>query len=131
MTAVGQITQVMGPVLDVKFGAGTLPSIYNALKVSNPAISDVEGNLTIEVAQHLGENTVRCIAMDTTEGLARGMDVTDTGGPIAIPVGPEVLGRIMNVIGEPVDELGPIGNTQTKSIHRAAPDFTAMSTEIQ
>jgi len=131
MTAVGQITQVMGPVIDVKFGAGTLPSIYNALKVTNPAISDVAGNLTVEVAQHLGENTVRCIAMDTTEGLARGMDVTDTGGPIAIPVGPEVLGRIMNVIGEPVDELGPIGNTQTQAIHRSAPDFTAMSTEIQ
>jgi F-type H+-transporting ATPase subunit beta len=131
MTAVGQITQVMGPVIDVKFGVGTLPAIYNALRVTNPAISDVADNLTVEVALHLGENTVRCIAMDTTEGLARGMTVTDTGGPIAIPVGPEVLGRIMNVIGEPVDELGPINNTITLPIHRPAPDFTAMSTEVQ
>jgi len=131
MTAVGKITQVMGPVIDVKFGAGTLPAIYNALKVTNPGISDQADNLTVEVAQHLGENTVRCIAMDTTEGLARGMSVSDTGGPIAIPVGPQVLGRIMNVIGEPVDELGPVNNTATLPIHRPAPDFTAMSTEVQ
>ncbi|MEE2829216.1 MAG: F0F1 ATP synthase subunit beta, partial [Myxococcota bacterium] len=131
MTAVGKITQVMGPVIDVRFGAGSLPAINNALKVSNPGISEAEDNLTVEVAQHLGENTVRCIAMDSTEGLARGMGVRDTGGPIAIPVGPEVLGRIMNVIGEPVDDLGPIGNANDLPIHREAPDFTAMSTEVQ
>ena len=131
MTAVGKITQVMGPVIDVEFGAGNLPSIFNALKVTNPGISEAADNLTVEVAQHLGENTVRCIAMDTTEGLARGMNVTDTGGPIAMPVGPEVLGRIMNVIGEPVDDLGPVGNNATLPIHRPAPDFTAMSNEVQ
>ena len=105
---VGKITQVLGAVVDIEFSGGSLPPIYNALKVTNPAISDKEGNLILEVAQHLGENTVRCVAMDTTEGLIRGMDATDTGTGITVPVGEETLGRVLNVIGEPVDEQGPI-----------------------
>src|SRR5690349_9402528 len=99
----GKITQVIGPVVDVEFPAGSLPPIYFALKVSNPAISDLPWNLVLEVAQHLGENTVRAIAMDSTEGLVRGMDVQNTGDNIKVPVGPQCLGRIINVIGEPVD----------------------------
>ncbi len=131
MSATGQITQVMGPVLDVQFEAGSLPAIYNALLVSNPGISDEADNLLIEVAQHLGENTVRCVAMDTTDGLARGMAVRDSGAPIRMPVGKEVLGRILNVIGKPVDELGPVNATATLPIHRPAPDFTAQSTAVE
>jgi len=127
----GRITQVMGPVLDVQFDQGQLPSISNALKISNPGISDQEGNLVVEVAQHLGENTVRCVAMDTTDGLSRGMAATDTGQPIKMPVGKEVLGRIVNVVGLPVDELGDVGATEFKAIHRDAPPFTAQSTEVQ
>ncbi len=130
-TAVGKITQVMGPVIDAEFPPGQLPNIMSALKVTNPAISDSADNLTVEVAAHLGENTVRCIAMDATEGLARGMHVRDTGAPIAMPVGREVLGRIINVIGEPVDSLGPVGATATAPIHREPPDFTAQSTDVQ
>ena len=102
----GKILQVIGPVIDVRFEAGHLPAIYNAIKVTNPSISDKEGNLIVEAAQHLGDNVVRCVAMDSTEGLVRGMDAIDTGGPITVPVGPATLGRVMNVIGEPADELG-------------------------
>jgi F-type H+-transporting ATPase subunit beta len=130
-TAVGKITQVMGPVIDVEFPPGQLPAILNSLKVTNPAINELKENLTVEVAAHLGENTVRCIAMDATEGLARGMGVRDTGRPIAMPVGREVLGRIINVIGEPVDDLGPINAKLTLPIHRDPPDFTAQSTDVQ
>lgn len=120
---VGKISQVMGPVVDVTFETTDLPPIFNAIKVSNPAISDKEGNLTLEVSQHLGEKTVRCIAMDTTDGLTRGMTATDTGDGIKVPVGKEVLGRIINVIGEPVDEAGPIQAKKYYPIHRSAPSF--------
>ncbi|MBJ95224.1 MAG: F0F1 ATP synthase subunit beta [Rickettsiales bacterium] len=130
-TASGEILQVMGPVLDVRFEQGQLPAIYNALTVTNPALSDAPDNLTVEVASHLGESTVRCIAMDSSDGLARGMKVTDTGGPIQMPVGKEVLGRILNVIGEPVDELGKVEATNFAPIHRDPPDFTAQSTDVQ
>lgn len=130
-TAVGKITQVMGPVIDAEFPPGQLPSIMSALKVTNPAIDDELENLTVEVSSHLGENTVRCIAMSATEGLARGMAVRDTGHPIAMPVGREVLGRIVNVIGEPMDDLGPIGAKLTAPIHRDPPDFTDQSTDVQ
>jgi len=130
-SASGQIIQIMGPVLDVQFQPGNLPAIYNALKVTNPAISDDADNLTIEVAQHLGENTVRCIAMDSTDGLGRGIEVRDTGAPISMPVGKEVLGRILNVTGDPVDQLGEVNATSYLPIHRAPPDFTAQSTEVQ
>jgi F-type H+-transporting ATPase subunit beta len=124
-TSVGTITQVIGAVVDVQFD-GALPSILNALKVD---IAD--RNLILEVAQHLGENTVRTIAMDTTDGLVRGTKVSDTGAPIAMPVGPETLGRILNVIGEPVDERGPVGATRFSPIHRSAPDFVDQSTEAE
>ena len=130
-TATGRVVQVMGPVLDVQFEAGSLPALYNALTVSNAAISDAPDNLVLEVAQHLGENTVRCIAMDATEGLSRGLVVRDTGEPISMPVGQQVLGRIMNVIGQPIDELGPIGESHRMPIHRAPPTFTEQSTEAQ
>jgi F-type H+-transporting ATPase subunit beta len=127
----GRITQVIGPVVDVEFEAGKLPEIYHALKVSNPAIDDREWNLVLEVAQHLGENTVRAIAMDATDGLVRGQDVLDTGKQIAMPVGPKTLGRIMNVVGEPVDEAGPIGADKEWGIHRPAPEFVDQSTKVE
>jgi len=129
--SMGKLTQVLGAVVDVEFSGGALPPIYNALKISNPAISDAQWNLVVEVAQHLGENTVRCIAMDTTEGLVRGMDVLDTGAGISVPVGEETLGRILNVIGEPVDEGGPVNAKKTSPIHRSAPEFVDQETKIQ
>jgi len=127
----GKLTQVLGAVVDVEFSDGTLPPIYNALKITNPAISDAQWNLVVEVAQHLGENTVRCVAMDTTEGLVRGMDVLDTGAGISVPVGEGTLGRILNVIGEPVDEMGPVKATKTSPIHRSAPEFVDQETKVQ
>ena len=121
----GRITQVIGAVVDVQFD-GHLPEILNALETTN------QGNrLVLEVAQQLGENTVRCIAMDTSEGLVRGQEVVDTGAPIAVPVGDGTLGRIMNVIGEPVDEAGPIPAETTRAIHQAAPTYAEQSTEAQ
>ncbi len=122
-TTTGKITQVMGAVVDVEFGDGHLPPIYNALKLSNASISDVENNLTLEVAQHLGDNVVRCIAMDTTDGLVRGTPVLDTGDMIRTPVGEGTLGRVLNVLGEPIDQAGPINATETLPIHRPAPTF--------
>jgi len=115
----------------VEFEEGELPPIFNALKLTNKAISDEEGNLVLEVAQHLGERTVRCVAMDSTEGLVRGTEVRDTGDVITVPVGPGTLGRIMNVIGEPVDEGGPVRATKRYPIHRPAPDFLDQATEVQ
>jgi F-type H+-transporting ATPase subunit beta len=128
--SVGKIVQVIGPVVDVEFEPGKLPAIMNALAVSNPAINDVEGNLVIEVAQHLGDNVVRCVAMDQTDGLVRGMDAKDTGNPILIPCGSNALGRIMNVVGRPVDGLGPIESDKHRSIHKPAPAFTEQDTEV-
>jgi F-type H+-transporting ATPase subunit beta len=122
---VGTITQVIGAVVDVRF-EGELPSILNALHVDNAGRM-----LVLEVAQHLGENTVRTIAMDTTDGLVRGAEVLDTGGPITMPVGPETLGRILNVIGEPVDERGPVNTNRRLPIHRPAPEFIDQSTEAE
>ncbi|HVO15657.1 MAG TPA: F0F1 ATP synthase subunit beta, partial [Alphaproteobacteria bacterium] len=122
---VGSITQVTGAVVDVHFD-GDLPAILNALHVQH------EGKtLVLEVAQHLGENTVRTIAMDTTDGLVRGQEAVDTGAPITVPVGPETLGRILNVVGEPVDERGPVTAKKMLPIHRAAPEFVEQSTEAQ
>jgi len=130
-TSVGKVVQVMGPVVDVQFDASELPAIYNALLLTNPAISDKEDNLTVEVAQHLGENIVRCIAMDSTDGLVRGTPVKDTGGPITMPVGSETLGRILNVIGEPVDEGEPVVTKERYPIHRSPPTFEEQSTSIE
>ncbi len=127
----GRITQVMGAVVDVEFSDGSIPPIYNALKISNSAINDQKWNLVVEVAQHLGENTVRCIAMDSTEGLVRGVEVMDTGEGITMPVGPETLGRLLNVIGEPVDEGPPINEKKRLPIHRSAPAFTDQETQVQ
>ncbi|HYL49577.1 MAG TPA: F0F1 ATP synthase subunit beta [Stellaceae bacterium] len=121
----GTIAQVIGAVVDVKF-EGELPAILNALRVQNQGKT-----LVLEVAQHLGENTVRAIAMDTTDGLVRGAEVVDTGSPIRVPVGPETLGRILNVIGEPVDERGPVNAKATSPIHKPAPEFTDQSTEAE
>src|SRR5947199_10082192 len=121
---VGTVTQVIGPVVDLEFPPGSLPHIFTALTLSNPGISDKADNLTVEVAQHLGENTARCIAMDSTKGLVRGQPVKNTGGPISMPVGKGVLGRILNVVGEPVDEKGPVHATRRLPIHREPPTFT-------
>ncbi len=127
----GKISQVIGAVIDVEFEPGKLPEIYHALRVTNPAIDDRENNLVLEVAQHLGENSVRTIAMDSTDGLKRGQVVIDTGKQICAPVGAKTLGRIMNVIGEPVDEMGPIGNEKEYAIHREAPSFENQSTKVE
>jgi F-type H+/Na+-transporting ATPase subunit beta len=127
----GRITQVLGPVIDVEFPPGGLPEVYTALKVSNPAISADADNLTVEVAAHLGENTVRCVSMDTTDGLSRGMSVKNTGAPIQVPIGPGTLGRILNVVGEPVDELGPVKATRYYPIHRPVPAFTDQSKKVE
>jgi F-type H+-transporting ATPase subunit beta len=127
----GKIVQVIGPVVDVEFPDGKLPKILNALKVTNPGISNAPDNLTLEVAQHLGESTVRAICMDTSDGLVRGMEARDTGAPIAMPVGPECLGRILNVIGEPVDEMGPVHTKKRMPIHRSAPTFQEQSTKVE
>jgi F-type H+-transporting ATPase subunit beta len=123
--SVGKVTQVLGAVVDVQFD-GELPQILNALHCQTD-----EGLLVLEVAQHLGESTVRTIAMDATEGLVRGKEVVDTGEPITVPVGPETLGRILNVVGDPVDERGPINAKQSLPIHRAAPEFVEQSTETE
>ncbi len=131
MSQSGKIVQVMGPVVDDEFPPGETPEVNTALRTTNAAIDDREDNLVLEVALHLGENTIRSIAMDTTDGLRRGQDVKNTGAPIQIPAGPETLGRIMNVIGEPVDERGPIGAKTTLPIHRAAPEFVEQSTSVE
>ncbi|MFM9842393.1 MAG: F0F1 ATP synthase subunit beta [Dongiaceae bacterium] len=122
---VGKITQVLGAVVDVQF-EGDLPAILNALHVQNQGRT-----LVLEVAQHLGEKTVRTVAMDTTDGLVRGQQAADTGAPITVPVGPETLGRIINVVGEPVDERGPVNAKKSYPIHRPAPEFVDQSTEAQ
>ena len=127
----GKVIQVMGPVVDVEFPPGELPEIYYALRLSNPSIDDRPDNLVIEVAQHLGENTVRCVAMDTTDGLVRGQPAKNTGSGIRVPVGAKTLGRIMNVIGDPVDERGPIGATESYPIHRPAPLFVDQATSVE
>ena len=122
---IGIITQVTGAVVDVSFEKD-LPAILNALQIDHQG-----SKLVLEVAQHLGENSVRTIAMDTTDGLVRGQEVLDTGAPITVPVGKETLGRILNVIGEPVDQRGPIKSKTTASIHQPAPEFVEQSTETE
>ncbi len=121
--ATGVITQVIGPVVDVRFPPGKMPEILTALRVTNASINDQPDNLVLEVAQHIGESTVRAIAMDSTDGLVRGLPVKDTGKPILVPVGKPTLGRIVNVIGEPVDEMGPVQAEKFYPIHREPPTF--------
>ncbi|MBX3019228.1 MAG: F0F1 ATP synthase subunit beta, partial [Bdellovibrionaceae bacterium] len=127
----GKVTQVLGPVVDVQFPASQMPPINTALRVSNKAINDQEYNLVLEVAQHLGDSVCRTIAMDSTEGLVRGAKVQSTGKMIQAPVGEGVLGRIVNVIGEPIDEAGPLKTTESWDIHRAAPKFEDQATATE
>jgi F-type H+/Na+-transporting ATPase subunit beta len=127
---VGKIVQVMGPVVDVEFEPGKLPTIYTALLITNPVIDDQTDNLVVEVAQHLGDNVVRTIAMDVTDGLVRGMEVRDTGKDIMMPVGEASLGRVLNVVGRPVDGLGPVSQEKMMPIHRQAPAFTEQDTSV-
>ena len=127
---IGKVVQVIGAVVDVEFSDGNLPDIFTALEIKNPNNSDAP-DLICEVAQHLGDNVVRTIAMDATEGLVRGMDVVDTGQPIMVPVGKAAVGRILNVIGRPVDELGPVNAEKYYPIHRPAPGFTDQNTKVE
>jgi F-type H+-transporting ATPase subunit beta len=127
----GLVKQVMGPVVDVEFEPGELPEILTALLITNPAIDDQEDNLVVEVAQHLGDNVVRTIAMDVTDGLVRGMEVRNTEKPITMPVGQAALGRVLNVVGKPVDGLGPVSHEKTLSIHRPAPKFTEQDVTVR
>lgn len=128
---IGKIAQVLGAVIDVEFEPGNLPPVLTALSITNPAIGDMEDNLIVEVAQHLGDNVVRCIGMDVTDGLQRGMAVKDTGSPIMMPVGEASLGRVLNVVGRPVDGLGPISQDKMLPIHRHAPAFTEQDTTVR
>jgi F-type H+-transporting ATPase subunit beta len=127
----GRVTQVIGNVVDVEFPEGPLPLIYTALLISNTGISDEEDNLVVEVAQHLGDRVVRTIAMDMTDGLVRGMPVKNTGKPIMMPIGEAGLGRVLNVVGRPVDGLGPVVSDKYAPIHRAAPLFTEQDTTVK
>ena len=127
---IGTVVQVIGPVVDVAFEEGKLPHIFNGIAITNPTINSEEDNLIVEVAQHLGDNVVRCIAMDITDGLVRGMKAKDFGTPIMVPVGKECLGRIQNVVGRPVDGLGPITAQNYSPIHREAPSFLEQDTSV-
>ncbi len=127
----GKVVQIMGPVIDVEFKDSELPPIYTALKLTNQLLSDEKWNLVVEVAQQLGGNRVRCIAMDSTEGIKRGEDALNTGEGITVPVGKEALGRMVNVIGEPIDEMGPVPTKQRWPIHREAPKFVEQSTKLE
>jgi F-type H+-transporting ATPase subunit beta len=127
----GKLIQVMGPVVDVEFPQGDLPELLTALNITNPTIDDREDNLVVEVSLHLGDNVVRCIAMDVTDGLVRGMTVKNTGQPIMMPAGDPTLGRVLNVIGRPVDGLGPVEATEFLPIHRHAPGFEEQDTSVK
>jgi F-type H+-transporting ATPase subunit beta len=131
VNSMGKVIQVMGPVIDVEFKEGGLPPIYTALKLTNPLLNDQKWNLVVEVAQQLGGNRVRCIAMDSTEGIRRGEEAINTGEGITVPVGKEALGRILNVIGEPIDEMGPVNTAMRWPIHREAPKFVEQSTKLE
>ncbi|MBO8172007.1 MAG: F0F1 ATP synthase subunit beta [Bacillaceae bacterium] len=126
----GRVLQVMGPIVDVEFEGGYMPEIYNAIKIEHKAQSEGERDidLVLEVATHLGDNSVRCVAMSSTDGLVRGMEAVDTGKPISVPVGDKTLGRVFNVLGEPIDEQGPVAAETVKPIHRPAPSFEEQST---
>ena len=127
----GKLIQVMGPVVDVEFPQGDLPELLTALNITNPTIDDREDNLVVEVSLHLGDNVVRCIAMDVTDGLVRGMTVKNTGQPIMMPAGDPTLGRVLNVVGRPVDGLGPVEASEFLPIHRHAPGFEEQDTSVK
>src|SRR5579871_64193 len=127
---IGKVIQISGPAVDVQFEEATMPPIYQALRVTSEGFTTpVPINVILEVQQHLGEGRVRTVAMEATDGMVRGMQAIDLGGPIRVPVGKQTLGRVLNVIGEPVDELGPVGETQRNPIHRPAPLFDEQSTQ--
>lgn len=127
----GRVKQIIGPICDVEFESGKLPAIYDAVRITNPTINNEEWNLVLEVAQHIGENSVRCVSMDTTDGLVRGQPALDTGDQIKMPVGQETLGRIVNVIGNPVDEVGPVEAKKFYPIHRKPPSFQEQSVSVE
>jgi len=132
MENVGKVLQVVGPVIDVQFESGNVPAIYNAIKVTSEGFdTQVPIDITLEAAHHLGEGLVKCVSMQPTDGVVRGMKAIDTGSPISVPVGKETLGRVMNVLGEPVDKLGPIATETRYPIHRPAPSFEDQSTEAE
>src|SRR5512146_993811 len=128
---IGTVVQIIGPVVDLAFEGGDIPNILDAVTITNPTINDEEDNLIVEVAQHLGDNVVRCVAMDITDGLVRGMKAKNTGKPITVPAGPECLGRILNVVGHPVDGLGPVVAKNYAPIHREAPSFLEQDTSVK
>ena len=123
----GTIKQIIGVVVDLEFADGKLPAIHNAVQIKRQD----QSTLVLEVQLHLGENMVRCVAMDSTDGLTRGMEAQDTGQPITVPVGPEVLGRLMNVIGEPIDEQGPVKTKEHYPIHRPPPEYENLNTDTE
>ncbi|HCV44069.1 MAG TPA: F0F1 ATP synthase subunit beta, partial [Bacteroidetes bacterium] len=125
----GRIVQIIGPVIDIDFSGGTLPSIMNAIRIPRGSEKEQQDDLIVEVQQHLGDNRVRTVAMDSTDGLPRGIACYDTGGPITIPVGPAALGRLINVLGQGIDELGPIKSDVYYPIHRPAPEFDSLSSK--
>ncbi|HPD60508.1 MAG TPA: F0F1 ATP synthase subunit beta [Thermodesulfobacteriota bacterium] len=127
----GKITQVIGPVVDMRFDNGNLPTIYGAIELTNPNIDDTEWNLILEVAQHIGDDTVRCVAMETTDGLVRGQKGVYRGEQITMPVGKEALGRVLNVIGKPVDEMGPVNAKKRYPIHRPSPEFVEQNVAVE
>lgn len=127
----GKIIQIIGPVVDIEFESGQLPMIYNAIKIPRTSVEGVQEDLIVEVQQHLGEDRVRAVAMDSTDGLVRGMEAFDTGKPISVPVGPNTLGRLINVVGNPIDGLGEIKSEKRYSIHRPAPEFKNLSTQTE
>ncbi len=132
MQAEGKVLQVMGPVIDIQFEAGQVPQIYNAIKVTSEGFdTSVEIDITLEAAHHLGEGLVKCVSMQPTDGVVRGMKATDTGEPISVPIGRQTLGRVLNVLGEPVDEGPPLDRSKRYPIHRAAPSFEDQSTETE
>ncbi|HEV8121892.1 MAG TPA: F0F1 ATP synthase subunit beta, partial [Candidatus Polarisedimenticolia bacterium] len=129
---VGKVVAIIGPVVDVEFPEGALPPIYNALRITSEGF-DVPQPIDViaEIEQHLGEGRARCVAMEPTDGMVRGMKATDAGGPISVPVGEEVLGRVMNVLGRPVDQMGEIKAKTTSPIHRLAPTFEQQNTKLE
>src|SRR5689334_1814872 len=129
---IGKVIQIAGPAVDVQFSEGHLPDIYTAVRVVSEGFNVPQPiDVVLEIQQHLGESRVRCVAMQATDGMVRGMKAIDLGGPISVPVGKGTLGRVMNVIGEPVDNLGPIQATQRNPIHRPAPSFEEQSTTAE
>src|SRR5436190_13690619 len=129
---IGKVIQISGPAVDIQFGEANLPSIYQAIRITSEGFNVPEPiSIIAEVQQHLGEGRVRCVAMEATEGMVRGMKAIDLGGPISVPVGRGTLGRVMNVIGAPVDQLGPIQHTKTMPIHRPAPLFEDQATTAE